>query len=99
MLYPDKSYYLGTIVSNGNEPPIADGKGTLVSQKFIYEGEFKNGYPNGYGTFKTKGGILVGEFVDGEPCGECVERTKKGLFIGELLAKHRRTGKMITPEN
>lgn len=60
LLYPDKTYYLGTIISNGNDPPIADGKGTLATQKFIYQGEFKNGYPNGYGTFKTKGGILVG---------------------------------------
>jgi hypothetical protein len=31
-----------------------------VTPQFIYQGEFKNGYPNGYGSFKTKGGILVG---------------------------------------
>jgi hypothetical protein len=65
LLYSDQSYYLGEIISNGIEPPIADGKGVLVSKKFIYEGDFSNGYPNGFGTYKTKGGTLVGKFVKG----------------------------------
>lgn len=82
LLYPDRSYYLGSIMSNGSEPPIANGKGTLVTQQFIYQGDFSSGYPNGYGRFKTKGGVLVGQFLNGEPHGDCVERTKKGLFIG-----------------
>jgi hypothetical protein len=99
LLYSDWSYYLGSIISNGIEPPIADGRGILVSKKFIYQGEFSNGYPHGYGMYKTRGGMLVGRFVKGEPHGKCVERTKKGLFIGELLAKFRKAGKLINPSN
>jgi hypothetical protein len=99
LLYSDFSYYLGSIISNGVEPPIADGKGMLVTKKFIYQGEFSGGYPNGFGTYKTKGGTLVGKFVKGEPHGKCIQRTKKGLFIGELLTKFRKTGKLINPNN
>lgn len=65
LLYSDKSYYLGEIATNGLEPPRAEGQGTLVTKKFVYQGDFKNGYPEGYGTFKTKGGIMVGQFRKG----------------------------------
>ena len=36
LIYPDKSYYLGEIIANGIETPKADGKGMLVTRKFIY---------------------------------------------------------------
>lgn len=60
LLYYDRSYYLGSIISNGIDPPIANGKGILVTSNFIFQGAFKNGYPNGYGTFKTRAGVLTG---------------------------------------
>lgn len=34
----DRTYYLGSIISNGIEPPIADGRGLLVNKHFIYQG-------------------------------------------------------------
>ena len=65
LIYPDKSYYLGSIITNRSETPKADGKGLLVTRSFIYDGHFKNGLPHGYGMFKSKTAKLVGEFRDG----------------------------------
>jgi hypothetical protein len=36
LLYTDMSFYLGEIMTDGFERPIADGKGVLVNKKFIY---------------------------------------------------------------
>lgn len=38
LVYPDKSYYIGSIISSGVSSPKANGKGLLVNRSFIYEG-------------------------------------------------------------
>lgn len=98
LIYSDYSYYFGSLVQSEHGPQ-AQGKGLLVTQDFIYEGDFKNGEPHGYGFLKTKNSELSGEFRNGEPFGQCVQRSKKGLFIGEFFPKIRKYGNLITPDN
>ncbi len=41
----------------------------MISPSFIYEGEFKNGFPHGYGSYRSKSLEYVGNFKNGEPFG------------------------------
>ena len=54
IIYDDNSYYIGEIDVKKYEIPKATGKGLLVAKDFIYEGEFEDGYPEGYGKYRTK---------------------------------------------
>jgi len=57
------------------EGDCINGQGTIEYSWKKYEGEFKNGLPNGQGSLKNKnnGKIYVGEFKDGQRHGRGVE--------------------------
>ena len=51
----------------------------------VFEGEWRNGYPNGQGTFiATNGGKYVGEYKDGQPNGQGTYTWADGdKYVGE----------------
>lgn len=50
---------------------VANGRGTLQTDQFVYEGEWKEGKPHGQGEIRYKDGtVYIGSFVEGKPYGE-----------------------------
>jgi hypothetical protein len=99
ILYPDNVLYHGSIRNNISSLPRAEGQGMLLSPDFIYQGEFKNGYPHGYGSYRSRTMEYVGVFKNGEPFGEGIEKTPSRLFIGCIGENGQRKGCLIDKHN
>ena len=56
----------------------SQGKGKLISQEYVYDGEFEKGLAHGYGHFISPGVEYVGEFREGVPLGEGIGKTARG---------------------
>lgn len=99
ILYPDKTVYYGSIKNNIAALPRAEGKGTLIAHNFVYEGEFKNGYPHGYGTYRSKTVQHTGTFKNGIAVGSCVQKLSDEVFIGDVNDTGGKTGVVINRKN
>lgn len=69
IIYQDHSYYIGEIAAKKYQVPKATGNGLLVTKDFIYEGQFDDGYPEGYGRYRSKLVDYCGWIKKGTPCG------------------------------
>ena len=46
--------------------------------RYLYWGDFKNGYPEGFGILKDTNGIFIGQWKEGEPHGKGKQISKEG---------------------
>ena len=99
IVYPDKTIYYGAIKNNISALPRAEGKGVLIAHDFVYEGEFKNGYPHGYGNYRSRTHQYVGTFENGIAMGDSIQKSSDELFIGEVKENGTRAGVVINAKN
>ena len=77
----------------------SQGKGKLISQEYVYDGEFEKGLAHGYGHFISPGVEYVGEFREGVPLGEGIGKTANEIFIGEMMKNKKKHGVSISHKN